>query len=145
LLDAMVPAIQQTSRLVQEIAAASSEQASGVSQINMAMGQLSQTTQHNAAGAEELASTAEQMSGQAEELQQLVRFFRVPQEQAQGSRDAALPLSTGQRGSQRFRCMLRILMKAISHDFKARHGCRTPIPEFPPGRPDFWTWHTCRA
>jgi methyl-accepting chemotaxis protein len=103
LLDAMVPAIQQTSRLVQEIAAASSEQASGVSQINMAMGQLSQTTQHNAAGAEELASTAEQMSGQAEELQQLVRFFRVPQEQAQGSRDAALPLSTGQRGSQRFR------------------------------------------
>ncbi|WP_082507354.1 methyl-accepting chemotaxis protein [Duganella sp. Root336D2] len=82
LLDAMVPAIQQTSRLVQEIAAASIEQASGVGQINMAMGQLSQTTQQNAAGAEELASTAEEMSSQAEELQQLVRFFRVAQDEA---------------------------------------------------------------
>lgn len=80
LLDAMVPAIQQTSRLVQEITAASVEQASGVGQINMAMGQLSQTTQQNAAGAEELASTAEEMSSQAEELQQLVRFFRLAQE-----------------------------------------------------------------
>ncbi len=82
LLDAMVPAIQQTSRLVQEIAAASIEQASGVSQINLAMGQLSQTTQQNAAGAEELASTAEEMSSQAEELQQLVRFFRVAHDEA---------------------------------------------------------------
>lgn len=81
LLDAMVPAIQQTSRLVQEITAASVEQASGVGQINMAMGQLSQATQQNAAGAEELASTAEEMSSQAEELQQLVRFFRVAQQE----------------------------------------------------------------
>ncbi len=82
LLDAMVPAIQQTSHLVQEITAASVEQASGVGQINMAMGQLSQATQQNAAGAEELASTAEEMSSQAEELQQLIAFFRVAPEEA---------------------------------------------------------------
>jgi len=100
LLDAMVPAIQQTSRLVQEIAAASIEQASGASQINMAMGQLSQTTQQNAAGAEELASTAEEMSSQAEQLQQLVRFFRVAQDQApRRSAEAQPPAS--QRASQR--------------------------------------------
>lgn len=100
LLDAMVPAIQQTSRLVQEIAAASIEQASGVSQINMAMGQLSQTTQQNAAGAEELASTAEEMSSHAEELQQLVRFFRVAQEEAPRRNVEAKPPAS-QRASLR--------------------------------------------
>jgi methyl-accepting chemotaxis protein len=77
LLDSMVPNIKKTSDLVQEITAASEEQASGVSQINMAMGQLSQTTQQNAAGSEELASTAEEMSSQAEELQHTMSFFNV--------------------------------------------------------------------
>jgi len=101
LLDAMVPAIQQTSRLVQEISAASAEQASGVSQINMAMGQLSQTTQQNAAGAEELASTAEEMSSQAEELQHLIRFFRVAQETATEKRSVEPLRSPGQRSSAR--------------------------------------------
>jgi methyl-accepting chemotaxis protein len=43
----------------------------------MAMGQLSQTTQQNAAGSEELASTAEEMSSQAEELQHTMSFFNV--------------------------------------------------------------------
>ncbi|MGW8390438.1 methyl-accepting chemotaxis protein [Pseudoduganella sp. HUAS MS19] len=100
LLEAMVPAIQQTSRLVQEIAAASSEQASGVSQINLAMGQLSQTTQQNAAGAEELASTAEEMSSQAEELQQLLRFFRVAQDEAP-RRNAETRPAAGQRAAPR--------------------------------------------
>jgi len=100
LLDAMVPAIQQTSHLVQEIAAASIEQASGVRQINMAMGQLSQTTQHNAAGAEELASTAEEMSSQAEELQQLIRFFRVAKDEAPRRNVEARPPAS-QRTSQR--------------------------------------------
>ncbi len=100
LLEAMVPAIEETSRLVQEIAAASTEQASGVSQINMAMGQLSQSTQQNAAGAEELASTAEEMSSQAEELQQLIRFFRVTQDEAPRRNDEAKP-PPSQRAAQR--------------------------------------------
>ncbi|MCE3264568.1 MAG: methyl-accepting chemotaxis protein [Pseudoduganella sp.] len=100
LLDAMVPAIEQTSRLVQEITAASAEQASGVSQINMAMGQLSQATQQNAAGAEELASTAEEMSSQAEELQQLVRFFRVARDEGT-PRGAEPPRQSGPRPRER--------------------------------------------
>ena len=77
LLDQMVPNIKRTSDLVQEIAAASEEQSSGVGQINAAVGQLSQTTQQNAAGSEELASTAEEMSSQAEELQATIAFFKV--------------------------------------------------------------------
>ncbi len=79
LLEAIVPSIKKTSDLVQEIAAASREQASGVSQINTTMTQLNQTTQQSATASEELAATAEEMSGQAETLQHTVAFFRVSQ------------------------------------------------------------------
>ncbi|AVO53613.1 methyl-accepting chemotaxis protein [Ectopseudomonas mendocina] len=79
LLDQMVPSIAKTSDLVQEIAAASEEQTTGVSQINTAMSQLSEITQQSASSAEELAATAEEMSGQAEQLQQLMDFFKVSQ------------------------------------------------------------------
>src|SRR3569833_847671 len=77
LLAQMVPSIQKTSDLVQEISAASQEQTSGVGQINSAVTQLSQTTQQNAAASEELASTAEEMSSQAEQLQESMAFFKV--------------------------------------------------------------------
>lgn len=77
LLQEIVPSIAKTSDLVQEIAAGSEEQSSGVSQINTAMSQLSQITQQSASASEELAATAEEMSGQAEQLQQLMEFFRL--------------------------------------------------------------------
>ncbi|HUM11298.1 MAG TPA: methyl-accepting chemotaxis protein [Myxococcaceae bacterium] len=77
LLEELVPAIRKTADLVQEVAAASNEQASGVTQINKAMTQVDQVTQRNAAGAEQLASTAEEMASQADALQQLMSFFRV--------------------------------------------------------------------
>ena len=77
LLEQMVPAIRKTADLVQEISAASSEQSSGVGQINSAVGQLNQTTQQNASSSEELAATSEEMSSQAEQLQQTMRFFKV--------------------------------------------------------------------
>jgi methyl-accepting chemotaxis protein len=77
LLDQMVPNIRKTSDLVQEIAAASEEQSSGVGQINSAVGQMNQVTQQNASSSEELAATAEEMSGQAEQLQQSIAFFKL--------------------------------------------------------------------
>ncbi|HWE42661.1 MAG TPA: methyl-accepting chemotaxis protein [Gemmatimonadaceae bacterium] len=77
LLRDLVPAIRKTADLVQEVAAASREQATGVTQINRAMMQVDQVTQRNASASEELASTAEEMAAQAETLQQLMSFFRV--------------------------------------------------------------------
>ncbi len=77
LLDTMVPSIQKTSDLVQEIAAASGEQAGGVGQINGAISQISQAVQQNAAAAEELASSSEEVSAQAEELQSMMAFFTL--------------------------------------------------------------------
>ena len=77
LLSEIVPNIRKTSDLVQEISAASSEQSSGVGQINAAVGQLNQTTQQNASSSEELAATSEEMSSQAEQLQQTMAFFKL--------------------------------------------------------------------
>jgi methyl-accepting chemotaxis protein len=73
----LVPAIRKTAELVQEVAAASLEQASGVAQVNKAMTQVDQVTQRNAASAEEFASTAEEMASQAEALKQTMGFFHI--------------------------------------------------------------------
>jgi methyl-accepting chemotaxis protein len=92
LLNTMVPNIRKTSDLVQEITAASQEQASGVGQINSAVAQLNQTTQQNASASEELAATAEEMSSQAEQLQQAMAFFRLDSSGSAGTgRQAGKP------------------------------------------------------
>ncbi|TPH19375.1 hypothetical protein EPA86_00620 [Litorilituus lipolyticus] len=75
-LQDMVPSINKTADLVQEIAAASSEQTSGVHQINEAIAQVNQTMQHNAAASEELSATSEEMNIQAVQLQDSVNYFR---------------------------------------------------------------------
>jgi len=85
LLSDLVPAIRKTAELVQEMAAASREQATGVGQVNKAMSQVDQVTQRSASAAEELASTAEELTAQAESLQQLMAFFRVAGMEEAGS------------------------------------------------------------
>jgi methyl-accepting chemotaxis protein len=77
LLEQIVPNIQNTARLVQEISASSTEQNSGATQINNAIQQFNQVIQQNAAGAEEIASSSEELSAQAESLKDSVSFFRL--------------------------------------------------------------------
>jgi methyl-accepting chemotaxis protein len=80
LMASIVPEISKTSRLVQEIAAASVEQNSGADQVNSAVQQLNQVTQQNAAASEEIATSSEELSGQAEHLLETVRFFKLGNE-----------------------------------------------------------------
>ncbi|OGW36155.1 MAG: chemotaxis protein, partial [Nitrospirae bacterium GWC2_56_14] len=77
LLAKMVPDIQKTAELVQEISAASKEQDTGSEQINKAIQQLDQVIQQNASASEEMASTSEELAAQAERLQQSIAFFRM--------------------------------------------------------------------
>jgi len=77
LLAQLVPAIRKTTDLVHEVAASSTEQATGLAQINKAMKQVDDVTQRNAAASEELASTAEEMAAQAEALRDLMDFFHL--------------------------------------------------------------------
>ncbi|TCK59363.1 HAMP domain-containing methyl-accepting chemotaxis protein [Seleniivibrio woodruffii] len=77
LLDRILPDIQKTAELVQEITAGSSEMRTGGEQINSAIQQLDQVIQRNAGASEEMAATAEELSSQSEALQQAVSFFKM--------------------------------------------------------------------
>jgi methyl-accepting chemotaxis protein len=83
LLQRLVPDIQKTSELVQEISAACKEQDSGAEQINKAIQQLDQVIQQNAGASEEMASTAEELASQAEQLQSTIAFFSIEEGAAQ--------------------------------------------------------------
>jgi methyl-accepting chemotaxis protein len=77
MLGKLVPDIQRTAELVQEITAASKEQDTGAEQINKALQQLEQVIQQNAAAAEEMASTTEELTGQSDQLVSALSFFRT--------------------------------------------------------------------
>jgi methyl-accepting chemotaxis protein len=77
LLRGIVPDIQRTSQLVQEISASSREQSSGAEQVNSAIQQLNEVTQRNASASEEMATSSEELSSQAEELSTTISYFRV--------------------------------------------------------------------
>jgi methyl-accepting chemotaxis protein len=76
-LSEIVPEIEKTSKLVQEITAASNEMSSGADQVNNAIQQLNQVTQQNAASSEELATSAEELSSQADQLKQIISYFKI--------------------------------------------------------------------
>jgi methyl-accepting chemotaxis protein len=74
-LDQLVPSIQRSTDFTQEVAAASTEQAAGVQQMNRSMTQVDQITQRTATASEELAAAAEEMSAQADALRVVSDFF----------------------------------------------------------------------
>jgi methyl-accepting chemotaxis protein len=81
LLEALVPEIQKTSQLVQEITSASVEQNTGADQINNAIQQLNLISQQNAASSQEMATSAEELSSMAESLKNIVSFFKLDEDQ----------------------------------------------------------------
>jgi methyl-accepting chemotaxis protein len=120
LLTKLVPSIRKTADLVQQVASASREQASGVTQINRAMSQVDQVTQRNASAAEQLSLTAREMSLQAAAVQQLMTFFHASEAQLKDNTwhshehfDGAL-LSPSQ------------WMRAVETETRASNGARKP-------------------
>jgi len=77
LITNVVPKIQETAKLINDIANASKEQDIGLGQINTAMTQLDQVTQTNAKSSQEIASASEELNSQANNLSQLMSFFRT--------------------------------------------------------------------
>ena len=89
MLERLVPDIQKTAELVQEISAASAEQNTGAQQINQALQQLQLVIQQNASAAEEMASTSQEQSSQADQMISAIEFFRLEQSaEAAHRRDA---------------------------------------------------------
>jgi len=77
MLNRMLPDIQKTAELVQEITAASNEQTTGADQINKAIQQLDQVIQQNASASEEMSATAEELASQSVHLQETIDFFKM--------------------------------------------------------------------
>jgi methyl-accepting chemotaxis protein len=93
LMSKLIPEIEKTSSLVQEITAASSEMSRGSDQVNSAIQQLNETTQQNAATSEEIATSAEELSSQADQLKELIAFFKTEENRAGKSSQGVPPSS----------------------------------------------------
>ncbi len=74
----VVDSIRHVTDIMGEISAASSEQSTGVDQINEAVTQMDQVTQQNAALVEEMAAAATGLSHQAQGLVATVAVFKLP-------------------------------------------------------------------
>lgn len=77
LLEAIVPNIDKTARLVQEITAASKEQNSGAEQVNNALQELNNVVQRNASASEEIAHNADDLSNKGNQLKDAISFFKI--------------------------------------------------------------------
>jgi methyl-accepting chemotaxis protein len=90
----IVASIQRVTAIMADIQAASSEQTTGIEQINQAIVQMDQVTQQNAALVEESAAASEAMQEQARKLAELVSVFRVQQGAATLAAPRAAPRVT---------------------------------------------------
>ncbi|MCG2729158.1 MAG: methyl-accepting chemotaxis protein [Acetobacterium sp.] len=73
----IVDGIKKTSDLVGNIATASNEQATNITQVNVGIDQVAQVVQHNSATAEESAAASEELSSQAEMLKAMINQFKL--------------------------------------------------------------------
>jgi methyl-accepting chemotaxis protein len=73
----MLEAAKESSALIDSIATASRDQASAIEEVNSAVRQLDEMTQHNAALVEETNAAIEQTEAQATELDRIVDVFAI--------------------------------------------------------------------
>ena len=73
----IVISVNKVAEIVSEISTASSEQHSGIHEVGIAVGQMDQVTQQNAALVEQAAAAAQSLTEQSVELRNAVRFFRT--------------------------------------------------------------------
>ncbi|PID90218.1 MAG: hypothetical protein CSA97_03995 [Bacteroidetes bacterium] len=76
-LSAVIPDIEETTSLVENITAASQEQNSGAERVNASMQRLNALAQRNTQQSEELATTSGSMTSQADHLRELVGYFKL--------------------------------------------------------------------
>jgi methyl-accepting chemotaxis protein len=76
-MESMVPEVEKTTRLVQEIAAASAEQNNGTNQITATVQELNSITQKNASASEEMATNAEHLASLADQLKDHISYFKL--------------------------------------------------------------------
>ena len=88
-LRAIVGQVASIDALVKEIAASAQEQSTGLHQVNVAVNQMDQVVQQNAAMVEEATAATHSLKGEAGELAVLVSRFQVDEGQARATARAA--------------------------------------------------------
>jgi methyl-accepting chemotaxis protein len=78
-MEEIVSSIRRVTDIMSEISAASIEQSSGIEQVNLAVSQMDENTQKNAALVEEAAAAAESLEEQASNLRDAVAIFKLDQ------------------------------------------------------------------
>ena len=82
-MEEIVSSIKRVASIMADISEASVEQSAGIDQVGLAVGQMDQTTQQNAALVEEAAAAAESLEEQAHALSEVVSVFKVSGQSAQ--------------------------------------------------------------
>ena len=121
----IVGSVQRVSDIIGEITAAAGEQSDGIGQVNVAVTQLDQMTQQNAALVEESTAAAESLKDQAQRLVQVVQVFRLDSRSAAGPVQAVPPTLS--------RRVEPVVSKAAPRPLQAErpHVAALPAPSVP--------------
>ncbi|MCG7404077.1 MULTISPECIES: methyl-accepting chemotaxis protein [Caballeronia] len=76
-IEGLVASVNRVTAIMSEVAAASGEQRMGIDQVNVAVAQMDEVTQQNAALVEEASAAAQSLAEQAEALRRAVAVFQV--------------------------------------------------------------------
>ncbi len=90
-MDEVVASIKRVAGIMADIASASREQSSGIDQVSLAVSQMDEVTQQNAALVEQAAAAAESLEDQADGLVRAVRMFKLSEARAGGQAVLAAP------------------------------------------------------
>ena len=115
----VVDSVRRVSDIISEITAAGTEQSAGIDQINLAVTQMDQMTQQNAALVEEAAAAAGALQDQAENLSRIVSVFKLDQVQHKEHKPAPVkkPVVASSSGTEKAK--VRALPKPVAKVQKA--------------------------
>ncbi len=111
-LHEVVESIKGVAELIGEIANASSEQSTGIEQINKALNQMDEVTQQNSALVEQSAAAAKTLEQQALTMDDRVAFFRIDDADKHATNDASFDLDAAIAKHAEWKVKLRT---AIAH------------------------------
>jgi len=126
-LEAIVREVQEINQNVAAIVTSAREQSTGLAEINMAVNQMDQGTQKNAAMVEQSTAASHGLAQQASELMQLLGQFRLG---AEVQRSAAPRVAPAQAGSQPQASPARALGRKIANAFKGNAAVAQEWSEF---------------
>ncbi|MFZ3013988.1 MAG: methyl-accepting chemotaxis protein, partial [Nitrospira sp.] len=123
-LEAIVRSVKRVTDIIEEISAASQEQAGGVDQVNKAIMEVDQATQQNAALVEEITSASYSMKAQSEELLRRMALFTLTLSEAE---KAAMPGIAAVREHA-----ARAISRAFNESPQGSKAPSTPVPHTKP-------------